>query len=76
MPTSGSTVPPLSQSGLTDEQRARIARNKANAMAKREEMTRDKSKQAIIAADQLTVPTMLGNIFVYRVYDSTEQVPR
>jgi hypothetical protein len=45
-------------------------------MAKREEMTRDKSKQAIIAADQLTVPTMLGNIFVYRVYDSTEQVPR
>lgn len=60
--------------GLSAEQKGRIERNKADALRKRREAAQSRNQQSVGAASKLNVESMLDNIFVYRVYDSTEQV--
>eukprot|EP01047_Picozoa_sp_COSAG01_P052211 COSAG01_NODE_5469_length_4241_cov_7.343312_5_plen_140_part_00 len=71
--------PPPSQAsaspcGLTASQRQRIAENRAVALKKRKISAQKSQKLFEAAASTLDTDSMLSNIFVYRVYDCSEQV--
>ena len=59
---------------LTSAQKEKIALNRAAAMRKRKASTEKTQQLSQAAVDALDVDAMLSKIFVYRVYDCTEQL--
>ena len=59
---------------LTAAQKEKIAQNRAAAMRKRKASTEKTQQLSQTAVDALDVNSMLSKIFVFRVYDCTEQL--
>jgi RAD51-like protein 2 len=69
------TQPQPSQGdSLSAAQKEKIAQNRAAAMRKRKASTEKTQQLTQAAVDALDVDSMLSKIFVYRVYDCTEQL--
>jgi hypothetical protein len=58
-------------SSLTESQKRKIAENRAAAINKRKARSSEQMKTSVEALD---IESMLDNLFVYRVYDCSEQV--